>query len=92
MFKKSSAELKTLIINLIVVVLITVVLMVSYSSIADIPFMFGIVALGAGLLDIFFAVILFISRENNYGKAFLISGGILLLISGISCSGAAMFA
>ncbi len=90
MFKKNSPELKTLAGNIIVLVLITAIIMANNYSRGDIPFMLGIVALGIGLLDIPIAIILFIAGSTDYGKAFLISGGLLLLISGISCGGALM--
>ena len=48
-------------------------------------FALGIVCLGGGLLDLFLGLIIFLSGAKELGKGFLNSGGILLLLSGISC-------
>jgi protein-S-isoprenylcysteine O-methyltransferase Ste14 len=54
-------------------------------------FSFGLVCLGAGLLDIFLAFILLIEKSKDWSKGFFLSSAILLLLSGISCgSGAAL--
>jgi len=52
---------------------------------------FGLSCLGIGLLDIPIAIVVFIAGSNAYGKAFLISAGLLLLLSGISCGSSVLF-
>jgi len=45
----------------------------------------GIVCLIGGLLNFFCALIAFFASSKEWAKGFLLSGGILLLLSGISC-------
>ncbi|MEP6684063.1 MAG: hypothetical protein ABJA35_12420 [Parafilimonas sp.] len=48
-------------------------------------FALGLVCLAGGLIDFFLALIIYLSRSKELAKGFLVSGGILLLLSGISC-------
>jgi len=53
---------------------------------------FGIICLLSGILDLFISLILFLASSREWGKGFLLSGGILLLLSGLSCGiGAGMY-
>ncbi len=47
---------------------------------------FGFYCLLLGGLDMFVGIILAISKVKDWDIGFIISGGILLLLSGISCS------
>ena len=87
MFKKNSPELKTLIGNFILVLLLSFATMYSDGSFKEFALYFGLCALGVGLLDIPVAVILLIAGKKEYGIGFLITAGILLLLCGISCGG-----
>jgi len=58
---------------------------------ADFAFGFGIVCLLSGIADVAISLILFIASSRIWGKGFLLSAGILLLLSGISCGLAAGF-
>ena len=86
MFQKKSAELKVLAINTMVVLVATIFTLVSDGAFKDFPLYFGLSALGVGLLNLPIAVVLLVAGNKDYGRAFLISAGILLLVSGISCS------
>ena len=46
---------------------------------------FGIICLLGGIVDLFISLILFFA-SSSWSKSFLISGGVLLLLSGLSCS------
>jgi len=53
---------------------------------------FGVMCLLGGIADLFISVILFIAASREWGKGFLLSGGVLLLLSGLSCGiGAGMY-
>lgn len=91
MFKRNSPELKTLTINILVAFVIAVFFALGDTALDSIGFYFGLSALGIGLIDIPIAVVVFIAGSNTYGKAFLISAGLLLLLSGISCGSSAFF-
>ena len=58
---------------------------------ADFALGFGIVCLLSGIADVAISLILFIASSRIWGKGFLLSAGILLLLSGISCGLAAGF-
>ncbi len=49
-------------------------------------FTFGVCCLLIGGLDLFVGIILAIAKVKDWDIGFIISGGILLLLSGISCS------
>ena len=91
MFKKNSPELKVLMINIAIAIFITVVMVIGDSGYKDLVLYFGVTALGIGLIDIPIAIILFIANSPLYGKGFLISAGLMLLISGISCGSGVVF-
>jgi|tagenome__1003787_1003787.scaffolds.fasta_scaffold20650037_3 hypothetical protein len=59
------------------------------SFISNFAFSFGLVCLGAGLLDIILAFIFLIDKSKDWSKGFFLSAAILLLLSGISCGGGA---
>lgn len=91
MFKKNSPELKVLVINIAIAAVITVVTVIGDSGYDDLLIYFGVAALAIGLIDIPIAIVLFIANSPLYGKGFLISAGLLLLISGISCGSGLVF-
>lgn len=51
----------------------------------DFALALGIVCLLGGLIDLGLGVIILIAGSKDWGKGFLNSAGILLLLSGISC-------
>ncbi len=91
MFEKYSKERKVLIISLIIVAVSTLITAIVYHSHEEIAIIFGLFALAFGLLEIFLGLILFLASARANAKIFLMVGGILLLISGVSCGGYAMF-
>jgi hypothetical protein len=46
---------------------------------------FGVICLLVGIADLFVSLILFMASSGEWSKGFLFSGGILLLLSGITC-------
>ena len=48
-------------------------------------FTLGIVCLIGGLIDLLLGLIIYFASSKDWGKGFLNSAGILLLLSGISC-------
>lgn len=87
MFKKNSPELKILLGTIIATFVITILgMLTDAGNFRDIPLIFGITALGIGLLEILLGIILLIAGDGKYGKGFLLCAGLLLLLSGISCS------
>ena len=91
MFKASSPELKVLIVNIAIALAITVFTVIGDSGYDDLIFYFGVAALIIGLIDIPVAIVLCIANSPLYGKAFLISAGLMLLSSGISCGSGVIF-
>ena len=62
------------------------------AEVADFAIGFGIICLLSGLLDLAIGLILLIASSPVWGKAFLLSAGLLLLLSGLSCGlGASMY-
>jgi hypothetical protein len=58
----------------------------------DFALAFGIICLLSGIADLFISLILFFASSREWSKGFLLSGGILLLLSGLSCGlGAGMY-
>lgn len=84
---------KIILINIAAVLLITLTLTVTSGSIKsnDFAIGLGLCCLAIGLLNLFIALILFLTGKHNYeaGKGFLLSGGILLLAGFAVCSGTA---
>jgi hypothetical protein len=90
MFKKNSPELKILAVSIIIVFVTTVIAAIGYSSYKDMPIIFGIVALVIAILELFIGFILLVAGSKEPGKGFLVTAGILLLVSGASCGGYAL--
>lgn len=61
----------------------------TYINKEDFAFTFGVLCLIAGLLQLFVGIILLASNSKEWRNGFLLSGAILLLLSGISCGGGA---
>ena len=56
---------------------------------SDVGVAFGLVCLGLGSLNIFIGFILaLIPEQRSLGKSLLLSGAVLLLLTGISCGSA----
>ena len=55
------------------------------SGFGDFALGFGIVCLLSGLADLVISLILLIASSRVWSKGFLLSAGILLLLSGVSC-------
>ncbi|HVX25113.1 MAG TPA: hypothetical protein VHB70_02130 [Parafilimonas sp.] len=51
----------------------------------DFGFVFGVVCLIAGVLDLGVGILLLLIQLKEWGQGFLSCAGILLLLSGISC-------
>ena len=51
----------------------------------DFAIVLGVICLLGGLIDLGLGIIILITGSKDWGKGFLISAGILLLLSGISC-------
>ena len=85
---------KIVLVNIAVVVFITIIILLtsgefSYNRGSDTAFAFGIVCLLWGIFTIFIGLILLAIRKKEWWQGFLLSGGVLLLLSGISCGGGA---
>lgn len=80
---------KALLINLGIAVFFTLISMMTYGGgmqTSDIGIAFGLVCLGLGGLNLFVGLILaLIPEQRPIGRALLLSGAALLLLSGISC-------
>ena len=80
---------KALLINIGIAVFFTLISMMVYGGsmqAADIGIAFGVVCLGLGGLNLFVGLILaLIPERRSIGRALLLSGAVLLLLSGISC-------
>lgn len=86
---------KIVLFNIGIAVLLTILIpLISgefrFNSSGDTAFAFGIVCLLLGIITIFIGFILLFTREAEWRQGFLLSGAILLLLSGISCGGGAM--
>ncbi len=83
---------KVLLINIGVAILFTLVAMAmsdSSTQASDVGFAFGLVCLGLGGLNLFVGFILaLIPERRSLGRSLLVSGAVLLLLSGLSCGGA----
>jgi hypothetical protein len=75
---------KVTFINCAVVILIGVIVG-AFNAADGFGFALGIVCLAGGLIDLFVAFVVYLSGSKELAKGFLLSGGILLLLSGISC-------
>ena len=51
----------------------------------DFALVLGLVCLAGGLIDLFVGFIVFLAGSKEWGRGILMSGGVLLLLSGISC-------
>ena len=83
---------KKLLINLIVAVVLTTLMLLDSGpgSAGDIALAFGVACLGLGLLNFLVGLVLLIIDRKTVRNGWLLSGAILLLLSGISCGGGAM--
>ncbi|MDQ2753184.1 MAG: hypothetical protein M3R72_09195 [Bacteroidota bacterium] len=80
---------KIVLINLVIAVIVTALsLMVNRSdnSVSNTALVFGLVCLGLSLLNLFVGIIMYFTKNKEWGNGMLISFAILLLLSGISCS------
>ena len=57
----------------------------------DAPFIFGIVCLAMGLVNLFIGLIFLFSKSVEWRNGFLLSGASLLILSGLACGGGAAF-
>lgn len=71
-------------INCAIVIFIGIVVGL-FNAANGFAFALGIVCLGGALLNFFLSLIIYLSGSKELAKGFLLSGGILLLLSGISC-------
>lgn len=75
---------KITVINCAVVIFIGIVCGTIYAD-DDFAFTLGIICLIGGLIDLVLGLIIYLASSKEWGKGFLNSAGILLLLSGISC-------
>jgi hypothetical protein len=62
------------------------------SNAGEFALSFGLVCLGTGLINLFVGFIMLFTNTPEWRNGFLLSGAVLLLLSGISCGGGAAFA
>jgi len=62
------------------------------SNAGEFALAFGLVCLGTGLINLFVGFIMLFTNTPEWRNGFLLSGAVLLLLSGISCGGGAAFA
>ncbi len=82
---------KMLLINIGAAIVFTILAMAMSGSVqaSDVGIAFGLVCLGLGGLNLFVGFILaLIPEQRQLGKSLLLSGAVLLLLSGISCGSA----
>ena len=86
---------KVLLINFAVAILLTIVALFSFGpgpgSARDVAVGFGVVCLGLGLIDLIIGVIMLLVDRKSVRNGWLLSGAVLLLLSGIPCGGGASF-
>jgi hypothetical protein len=84
---------KKLFINLAIAVVLTIVVLFNFGpgSARDVALAFGIVCLGLGLLNFFIGLVFLIVNRKTVRDGWLLSGAILLLLSGVSCGGGMRF-
>ncbi|MBK8609897.1 MAG: hypothetical protein IPL84_08115 [Chitinophagaceae bacterium] len=86
--------IKIVLINAAVAIVFGLLVSLSEGSNPYTNFMtwFGLGCLGIAVLDLFVALILFLTGKQNYeaGRGFLLSSGILLLVGFAICSGATL--
>ena len=80
---------KKFIINMVIAVVLTIVSLFefNYTTGSDVAFAFGIVCLGLGLINFLIGLVLLIADKNTVRDGWLLSGAMLLVVSGISCGG-----
>ncbi len=66
-------------------IVVAIGIIVGLANLSDFALALGLVCLGGGLLNLFLFFLAYVSSSKEWGKGFLLSGGILLLLSGISC-------
>ena len=86
MFKKNSPEILIVLCSFIVTLIVTLLSISSVHDGNDFAIALGITALVIGIIEIIVAFFLMIGGKKVYAKSFFIASGLLLLISGISCS------
>lgn len=57
----------------------------AFNGYDDFGLVLGIICLLGALIDLVIGFFVFLAGSKSWGKGFLMSGGILLLLSGISC-------
>jgi hypothetical protein len=78
---------KILWIHVAAALVLTIIFSSLNNSTTEIFFVvFGVVSLFAGLIDIPVSIVLFILRKKDWAKGFLLTSGVLLLLSGTACS------
>ncbi len=76
-------------INLIIAVVLTAISVVVSGGTQggkEVALAFGLVCLGMSFLNLLVGIILLITQNKEWGSGMLLSFGVLLLLSGISCS------
>jgi hypothetical protein len=86
---------RIVLINIGIAVFLTILVLLSdggfkFSRGNDTAFAFGIVCLLLGIITIFIGFILLFTSKTEWRQGFLLSGAVLLLLSGVSCGGGAM--
>ncbi len=89
--KKLKLSHKIVLFNIGAAILFSIVAPILDGSYEEIGFVFGVICLLIGILDLGVGIILSIVQVKEWNGGFLISAGILLLLSGISCGGATFF-
>ncbi len=75
---------KVMFVNCAIVILIGIVCGI-VSSPDGFGFALGIICLLGGLIDLLLGLVVYFTSSKEWGRGFLNSAGILLLLSGISC-------
>lgn len=79
---------KILLGNIAGVIILSMLLFTGTGSVTmnDMLSAFGLTALGVGFIEILVAVIMFIAGQSDWGKGFLLSAGVLILLGFGACS------
>ncbi len=84
---------KIILINIVLAFIISLLINIADGGdfAGEFAFLFGILCLGGALINLFLGFIFIFTNTPEWRNGFLLSGAALLLLSGISCGGGAIF-
>jgi uncharacterized membrane protein YagU involved in acid resistance len=79
---------KITLINIALAILFAVTYIITQNITSEVSIVVGLVFLGGGLITLIVGLFLLIAEDKRYAQGFLISGGLFLLLSFLSCTSA----